>query len=171
MFSSWIAIRSRELLRVSKCAALMMLCSGPVQAQWPVNMSVPEIVNIRLIGYLGTWQPHRGTTDVTLGYGTKIYHLQLQRLRVLAGEEDPSDILTDVAPYYPNFILQGPEDELRQLDWAKPGEHIEITGTIRVGPQQLRIMDIKIRPQVGADTSSLSGAMITTPIALAGSGS
>jgi len=169
MFSSWIAIRSRELLRVSKCAALMMLCSGPVQAQWPVHMSVPEIVNIRLIGYLGTWQPHRGTTDVTLGYGTKIYHLQLQRLRVLAGEEDPLDILADVAPYYPNFILQGPEDELRQLDWAKPGEHIEITGTIRVGLQQLRIMDIKIRPQVGADTSSLSGAMMTTPIALAGS--
>ena len=68
---------------------------------------------------------------------------------MLAGEEDPLDILADVALYYPNFILQGPEDELRQLDWAKPGEHIEITGTIRVGTQQLRIMDIKIRPQVG----------------------
>ena len=137
-----VASSSRDLFL---WVALLMLLSGPVQAQLRTHMAVPEIVNVRLIGHLGPWQSHRGETDLTLGYGSRIFHFQLQLLRVLAGEESSFDILADAAPYYPNFILQGPEDQIQQLAWAKPSEHIEITATLRIGSQLLRVTDIRIR--------------------------
>jgi hypothetical protein len=141
------------------CVAVLVLFSAPVETQLPAQMAVPQIVNVRLIGYLGTWRSHGGTTDLTLGHGADIYHFQLQRLRVLAGEENPSDILADIAPYYPNLILQGNEDQILQLAWAKPGQHIEITGTLRVGSQQLRVTDIAIRPQIEGGTSGADNSL------------
>lgn len=115
-------------------------------AHGPGQGPVFEIERIRLEGYLGAPHPRSVATDLTLGYKDKIYRFQLTRLRVLTGTELYSHILARVQPYRPNFILRGPSSVMRQLDSARPGDLVTITGTIHASRQSVLVEDVKVGP-------------------------
>jgi hypothetical protein len=131
------------------CAVVVALWdAAAMRTQSSAQMPPPvfEVERIRIEGYLGAPQLRPATTDLTLGYKGKIYRFQLMRLRVLFGDQLYSHILADVQPYRPNFILYGPPSELRKLDTIRPGEPIEITGTIHGGGRSVLVQSIRVEP-------------------------
>jgi hypothetical protein len=131
------------------CGVLVGLCDvAAPRAQSLAQMPPPvfEVERIRIEGYLGAPSPGAATTNLTLGYKGEIYRLQLTRLQVLFGNVLYPDILADVQPYRPNFILYGPPGELGKLAAARPGEPIEITGTIHAGGRSVLVQSLRVGP-------------------------
>jgi hypothetical protein len=141
--------RRREVAGIVICAVVVALChAAATRAQSLAQMPAPvfEVERICIEGYLGPPQPRPRTTELTLGYKGKISRFQLTRLQVLFGDELYSDILAGVQPYRPNFILHGPPSEMEKLDTARPGEPVEISGTIHEGGRNVLVQSIRVRP-------------------------
>ena len=116
---------------------------------------VPQVNLIQLEGHLRNPQAtDKGTTDLRLGHAGKTYRLQLTELRVLTGPSRlAADILANVAPHRPSFVLTGADAMVQRLDGAKPDAGVRIVGYLQRGSRQLLVTEITVTPPQAAPAS------------------
>ncbi len=128
------------------CAAVGGAPARPVQFPAPGPIPAFEVQRISLEGLWGVRAARSSATTLTLGYKATIYDFELIRLRVLNGNTLYSQILANVQPYRPNFLLRGPEPEMQTLVTTRPGEHVEIVGWIHSGGRDMFVSSVQVRP-------------------------
>jgi hypothetical protein len=126
---------------------LATMVSARVDAK-PTQPVVPQVNLLQLEGHLRDPQPtDKGTTDLRLGHAGKTYRLQLTELRVLTGPSRlPADILANVAPHRPSFVLTGADAMVQRLDGSKPDAGVRIVGYLQRGSRQLLVTEITVTP-------------------------
>jgi hypothetical protein len=136
----------RRLLLAVSVAALVAMPAGAGVERF-TGLQPPDL--IELIGHIGKPFPQEtGGWDLTLGVGltATVYHYHLFNLRVINSGRLGGDILAEVEPYKPNFLLFGVSEEVAKLSGATPPEIVKITGWRRSGSRIVLVTEVVVSP-------------------------
>ncbi len=111
------------------------------------GVSVGGSLRVTLLRLEGTFGPASpGTKELILEWERKLLIFQLREIRVLSGGRLGSDVLDEVQPFRPSFILRGPAEILHPLEDVAPSARVAITGYYRRAARNLFVSAIDIQP-------------------------
>jgi len=146
--------------RVILCATLLLVAAARADDRVPTgplpNVAPPLLLQLDGV-VAGSRRPaeRKGFTAVSLAFlGSDARQwIGVNEARTVGGDQplDGKDVLEQVEPFTPNFLVAGSDDLITRLRNATPGTHVRIEGLVERGSRtyQLRRVETEPPPRAG----------------------